>query len=98
MPSFANFGLTSANKLKKAADRMANNEESKLPQSHEIGPEYLNIDPANNLQSGFFYLCKNDEKKAWTKNSPRKKTMVFDLPGVLVSFADENAGGISSAQ
>lgn len=66
--------------------------------SHEIGPEYLNIDPTKNLQAGFFYLSKEDEKTEYEKKSPRKRTVVLDLPGVLVSFADPKSGGISSAQ
>lgn len=58
----------------------------------------MNIDPNKNHYSGFFYLAKHKDKEEFAKTSPRKKTIIFDLAGVLVAFADPKAGGISSAQ
>lgn len=74
MPSFAKFGLLSHGALakhKKGGRQDANGvEEAKQPpreQAHEVGPEYLSIDPALNLQAGFFYLAREAEKAAFEK-------------------------------
>ena len=74
MPSFAKFGLLSHGALtkhKKGGRQGANGvEEAKQPpreQAHEVGPEYLSIDPALNLQAGFFYLAREAEKAAFEK-------------------------------
>ena len=66
MPSFAKFGLLSSNIKNKLE---ANKGKTKTPdvQAHEVGPEYLSIDPAKNLQSGFFYLSREDEKTQFEK-------------------------------
>ena len=49
--------------------RINNQAEVKAPtvQAHEVGPEYLAIDPSNNFQSGFFYLAREDEKIKFEK-------------------------------
>jgi len=61
MPSFAKFGLIT-NKLKKQAESSSQQEAKQDNLSaHEVGPEYLKIDPENNLPAGFFYLAKEDE-------------------------------------
>lgn len=95
MPSFAKFGFN--NNLKNKLGK--ENTEVKVPKppAHEVGPEYLSIDSSNNLQSGFFYLAREEEKLRFEKKSKRKKTIVIDLPGVLVAFADAKQGGIFSA-
>ena len=97
MPSFAKFGLVT-NSL--ASKVNGPKEEVKQPkeQQDEVGPEYMSIDPAENLPSGFFYLAKKEEQAQYEKTSPRKKSIVLDLPGVLVSFADPKAESIYSAQ
>jgi hypothetical protein len=100
MPSFAKIGFLSSG-LKNKANQISKKEELKQTKSQtcdEIGPEYMNIDPNKNLHSGFFYLAKHAEKEEYAKTSPRKRTIIFDLAGVLVAFADPKSGGISSAQ
>ena len=65
MPSFAKFGLN--NNLKSKVEKESVEVKPPKPPVHEIGPEYLSIDSSNNLQSGFFYLAKEDEKVMYEK-------------------------------
>jgi len=68
MPSFAKFGLLSTGiKNKLEANKDSGKVKTQAVQGHEVGPEYLSIDPANNLQSGFFYLAHEDEKNQFEK-------------------------------
>jgi hypothetical protein len=68
MPSFAQIGFRSSN-IKSKLEKSKDDEKSKVvgAQAHEVGPEYLSIDPANNLQSGFFYLAREEEKAQFEK-------------------------------
>ncbi|CAI2381011.1 unnamed protein product [Moneuplotes crassus] len=100
-PSFALLGFKSGNALKnKVLNKSFPKEESKFVKEvkDEVGPEYLSINPRNNSQPGFFYLAKSKEKDEFIKNCPRKKSIILDLPGVLVCFADSKSGGSASAQ
>jgi len=38
------------------------------------------------------------EKEEFQKKNPRKKTIIFDLPGVLICFAGSKAGVSATAQ
>jgi hypothetical protein len=98
MPSFAKIGFLSHNALEKKKVNIEEAKEEKKQVIDEIGPEYLSINPEKNLQAGYFYLAKAEEKKQFEKKSPRKRTIILDIPGVLVAFADKRDGGISSAQ
>lgn len=98
MPSFAKIGFLSHNALEKKKANLEEAKEEKKQIIDEIGPEYMSINPGKNLQAGYFYLAKPEEKKQFEKKSPRKRTIVLDIPGVLVAFADKKDAGISSAQ